>query len=187
MNVFIIYSHPMMTSFNHALLEAATEGLKKGGHEYKVADLYRDGFNPILDFTELAKELPEDIQAYQEKIAWADVVVFIYPTFWFRPPAMLEGFIDRVMSKDFAFRYEKSRPVGLLKGKQAVVIETYGGPGFYYNFLMSRIPWRRFAAVLKFCGLKIVSHQPCYYVPFTTDAKRKKYLERARKWGERLK
>jgi len=186
MKVLIIYAHPTTESFNHALLEAFQEGLKKGGHEFQVADLYRDGFNPVLDFAEM-KDPPADVKAYQEQIGWADALVFIYPTFWFRAPAILEGFIDRVMSRGFAFRYEKSRPVGLLKPKRAVVMETYGGPGLYYNILMSRVPWRRFAAVLKFCGLKIVGHLPCYYIPFAKEDVRKKYLEKARQMGEGLK
>lgn len=186
MKVLIIYAHPTTTSFNHALLEAFSEGLKKAGHEYQMADLYRDHFNPVIDFAEM-ENLPEDVKVYQENIKWADMLVFIYPTFWFRPPAMLEGFIDRVMSKDFAFRYEKSRPVGLLKGKGAIVVETYGGPGWYYRFIFGRKPWKIFKATLKFCGLRIKAHQPCYYVPFGTDKMRKKYLEKVRRLGERLK
>ena len=186
MKAFIVYAHPTTKSFNHALLESFTKGLEKGKHEYKVADLYRDGFDPVLDFAELKADLPEDVKDYQEKIRWADVLVFIYPTFWFRGPAMLEGFIDRVFSTGFAFKYVNSKPVGLLKGKQAFVIETYGGPGWYYNLLMGRVPYRRFASVLKFCGLKICAHLPCYYVPFTTDRIRQKYLNKAEKIGERL-
>ena len=187
MKVLIIYAHPTTTSFNHALLEAFLKGLKKTGHDYQLADLYRDGFNPVLSADEMKGKLDEDVKAYQEKVAWADCLVFIYPTFWFRAPAMLEGFIDRVFSAGFAFKYVKSRPVGLLKGKKAIVIETYGGPMWYYNFLMSRIPWRRFRAVLTFCGIGIHTHQPCYNVPFAKDGIRRRYLNQARKIGEGLK
>ncbi len=130
---------------------------------------------------------PEDVKAYQEKMRWANTFIFIYPTFWFRAPAILEGFIDRVFTKDFAFKYVNSVPKGLLKGKKAAVIETYGGPGWYYRALASRIPWRRFRSTLTFCGLKIVGHQPCYKVPFTTDKVRQKYLDKVKKMGEGLK
>ena len=187
MKVLVIYSHPFATSFNHALLEAFSDGLKKAGHDYEVVDLYRDNFNPVLADVSSRAEAGEDVKAYQEKIREADCLAFIFPIFWFRAPAILGGFIDRVFSAGFAFKYVKSRPLGLLKGKKAVVIETYGGPGWYYNILMSRIPWRLFRSTLTFCGLKIAGHQACYNVPFGKDETRKTYLERARRMGEWLK
>lgn len=187
MKVLIIYSHPSVESFNHALLEAFSNGLKKAGHDFEVVDLYRDNFNPVLTDVSSRIELSEDVKVYQEKIREADCLAFVFPIFWFRAPAIMEGFIDKVFSAGFAFKYVKSRPVGLLKGKKAVVIETYGGPGWYYNFLMSRIPWRRFKSVLIFCGLKIAAHQPCYNVPFGQDEVRKKYLEAVCRMGESLK
>ncbi|MBU0706024.1 NAD(P)H-dependent oxidoreductase [Patescibacteria group bacterium] len=187
MKALVIYAHPSIESFNHALLEAFLKGLKKAGHEYELIDLYRDGFNPVLAEVSSHAELGDDVKVYQEKIKAADCLAFIFPIFWFRAPAMLEGFIDRVFSAGFAFKYVKSVPHGLLKGKKAVVIETYGGPGWYYNLIMSRIPWRRFKSVLTFCGIKITDHQPCYNVPFTTGKVRQKYLEKTRRVGEGLK
>ena len=187
MKVLIIYTHPSVKSYNHGLLEAFVNGLKQGGHEYELVDLYQDNFNPVLADTNPHAELGDDVKAYQEKIKSADVLTFIYPTFWYRAPAMLEGFIDRVITSGFAYKYVGGRPKGLLGDKKAVVIETYGGPSWYYRFLFHQIPWRRFKAVIKFCGIKKITHQPCYKVPFTTDGVRKKYLEKVRKIGEGLK
>lgn len=187
MKVLVIYAHPSAGSFNHALLEAFSDGLKKAGHDYEIVDLYRDHFNPVLTDVGPRAEIGEDVKAYQKRITEADCLAFIFPIFWFRAPAILEGFIDRVFSAGFAFKYVKSRPLGLLKGKKAVVVETYGGPGWYYNLLMSRIPWRRFRSMLTFCGIKIAGHQPCYNVPFGTDVTRKKYLEKVSRMGEGLK
>jgi len=187
MKVLIIYTHPSIESYNHALLEAFLEGLGKAGHEYESIDLYRDNFNPVLSDTNLHAELGEDVKAYQEKIKSADYLAFVFPIFWYRAPAMLEGFIDRVITSGFAYKYVGKIPKGLLGDKKAVVIETYGGPSWYYRFLFNRIPWKRFKAVLKFCGIKKIIHQPCYKIPFTMDEVRKKYLEKVRKIGEGLK
>ncbi|MBU0577276.1 NAD(P)H-dependent oxidoreductase [Patescibacteria group bacterium] len=187
MKIVVVFAHPSAESFNHALLEAFLKGVKKAGHEYELIDLYRDGFNPVLADVSSHSEPGDDVKAYQEKIKAADCLAFIFPIFWFRAPAMLEGFFDRVLTAGFAFKYVNSMPKGLLKAKKAVVIETYGGPGFYYKLLMHRIPWRRFRSVLTFCDIKIVAHQPCYNVPFTKDEVRKKYLEKVRRVGEGLK
>lgn len=190
MKVLIIYTHPSPASFCHALTEVFAKGLKKSKHEFEVLDLYKAGFNPVLSETEVrahsGDEVSAEIKSYQDKIRWAETLVFIFPTYWFRGPAMLEGFIDRVFTAGFAFKYVKSMPKGLLPDKKAVVIQTYGGPGFYYRLLMAMIPWRRFRAVLRFCGIKRIIHQPCFNVPFTSDKVRMAYLEKVRKLAEEL-
>lgn len=190
MKVLVIYAHPSSKSFNHALVESFIEGLKKAKHEYEVIDLYKERFNPVLNDVESHGDsvtgLSDDVAAYQQKIKSADCLAFVFPTYWFRGPAILEGFIDRIFSAGFAFKYIKSMPKGLFPDKKAVVIQTYGGPGFYYQLLMHRIPWRRFKSVLTFCGIKKIIYQPCYNVPFTTDDVRKKYLEKVNKIGMNL-
>jgi NAD(P)H dehydrogenase (quinone) len=191
MKVLVIYAHPSSKSFNHALLESFTEGLKKAKHEFEVLDLYKERFNPVVSEAEIEAHsktgVHPDIVVYQQKIKAADCLAFVFPTYWFRGPAMLEGFIDRVFTAGFAFKYVKSMPKGLLPDKKAVVIQTYGGPGFYYQLLMHRIPWRRFKSVLTFCGIKKIIHQPCYNVPFTTDKVRQKYLAKVKGIGMGLK
>jgi NAD(P)H dehydrogenase (quinone) len=192
MKILIIYAHPSVESYNHALLEAFLKGLKKAGHDYEVVDLYRENFNPILSDTNPRAELGKDVKAYQERIKAVDYLAFVFPTFWYRAPAMLEGFIDRVFTSHFAYKYVSNFlgmkvPKGLLPDKKAIVIETYGGPGWYYRYLFSRIPWKRFRAVLKFCGIKVVAYQPCYHVPFTTDKVRQKYIRIVQELGEKLK
>lgn len=190
MKTLVIYAHPSPASFCHALVEAFTEGLKKSKHEFEILDLYKTGFNPVLSEAEVRAHsgdaVSEEIKSYQDKIRWADALVFVFPTYWFRGPAMLEGFLDRVITAGFAFKYVKSMPKGLLPDKKAIVIQTYGGPGFYYWLFMQMIPWRRFRAVLRFCGIKKIIHQPCFNVPFTSDKARKGYLEKVRKLGEKL-
>ncbi len=192
MHILLIYTHPNPKSFNHATMQAFKKGAKKAGHVVDLIDLYKDEFNPLLMDTSPRAELADDVLGYQERIKKADCLAFIHPTFWYRPPAMLAGFIDRVFTSHFAYRYVKTiipgfkRPIGLLPVKKAVVIESYGGPSWYYRFIFQLIPWRRFKAVLKFCGIKKIIHHPQYYVPFGSDAMRKEYLERVERLAERL-
>lgn len=192
MKVLVIYGHPKTDSYNHALLEAFLEGVEEQGHEYEVIDLYREKFDPVLEDPHPRAPVKEDAQRYQKKVKEADWLAFIFPTFWYRAPAMVEGFIDRVFRARFAYKYVPfvgsfKVPKGLLPCKKMVVIQTFGGPAWYYWFIFHRIPWKRFKAVMKFCGIRKFIYQPCYYVPFGTDKRRKKYLKKVRAIGARLK
>ena len=194
MNVLVIYAHPSKNSLNHAIKEAFLEGLKKAGHTYELSDLYEDGFNPILSESELKHgEVPSDIQVYREKINKADYIAFIFPIWWYRAPAILEGWLDRVFSSDFGFKYVPMfgerfyRPVGLLCEKKVISIETYGGPKIYYWFLVPFAPFKRFKkGVLGFCGIKKVLHYPLYSAAFKDPVPKKKFLEAVRKIGEKI-
>ncbi|MBU0578055.1 NAD(P)H-dependent oxidoreductase [Patescibacteria group bacterium] len=192
MKVLIIYAHPREDSFNHAVKESFESGLKFAGHEYEVIDLYKEEFNPVITESELKGEIGEQVKGYQEKIKQSDYLAFIYPTWWFRCPPILEGWFDKVFTSGFAFKYipfigSFKRPIGLLPVKKAVVIETYGGPGWFYKLFRCTIPWKRLKlGVLKFCGIKKLIHYPLYYAPFTTDKKRKHFLDKVRKLGKGL-
>lgn len=192
MNILLIYAHPSEKSFNHATREAFIKGAVSAGHTVDLIDLYQDNFDPVLRDTNPRAELAEDVKGYQERIKKADCLAFIYPTFWYRTPAILAGFIDRVFTSGFAYRYVKTiipgfkRPKGLLPVKKAIVIESYGGPGWYYRFVFSHMPWRRFKAVLKFCGIKKFLHHPNYSVPFGTDKMRQRYLKSVERMAEKL-
>lgn len=192
MNILLIYAHPSDKSFNHATKEAFIKGAKKAGHTVDLIDLYKDKFNPVLMDTNPRAELSKDVLLYQERIMKADWLAFIYPTFWYRTPAILAGWLDRVFTSYFAYKYVPTifgsfkRPIGLLPVKKAVVIESYGGPGWYYRYLFRSLPWIGFKSILKFCGIKKFIHHPNYYVPFGTDEMRKKYLESVERVGERL-
>lgn len=193
MKVVIVFAHPSHKSYNYALLEALLSGLKEGGHEAKVIDLYKDNFDPVLRETIHNPRPGELCLKYQAMIKDADWMAFIFPVFWYRAPAIMEGFFDHVFASKFAFKYKKilgglvNIPIGLLPVKKAIVIETYGGPGWFYKLFFFRIPWIRIKSVLKFCGIRKFIHHPCYSV---LDAKRKvlkKYLSRVKNIGKNLK
>ena len=109
MKHLIIYTHPNPASFNHAIKETLARVLKEKGHEVRVRDLYALGFDPVLkasDFeTFLAGKVPVDIAVEQEHIRWAEQLTFLYPIWWGRMPSIAGGYIDRVLSKGFAYDY----------------------------------------------------------------------------------
>ena len=88
--IFIIYGHYNDKSFTCAIKDVFIESAKENGHEIDLVDLYKDKFNPVF----AGEKASEEIKNYQSRIEKADVIVFIYPIWWFRAPAVIEGFID---------------------------------------------------------------------------------------------
>lgn len=111
---------------NHAILEAAVKGLQKKGHEVVVRDLYAIEFQPAVSSSEILGGIGEDIIQEQEHLKWADVITFIYPIWWTGLPAMMKGYIDRIFSYGFAYKYVNGVQMGLLKGKKAIILNTQG-------------------------------------------------------------
>lgn len=164
MNMLIIYTYPNHKSLNYAFLQHIVNGSKENVNinEIQILDLYEEGFNPVLVFNEQkrrrAMHIDPDLEKYREQITWADKIVFIYPIWWGRPPAMLMGYIDRLFASNFAYKDKRGLfPEGLLKGKSVICISTMKGPTFYpllwlnnaHKLLMKR-------ALFSFVGIKRV-------------------------------
>ncbi|MBI9106345.1 MAG: NAD(P)H-dependent oxidoreductase [Spirochaetales bacterium] len=165
MNILVVFSHPNRQSLNGEFLNKTLEGLRlnPAATEVKVLDLYSDGFDPALKFGEDKKrrEMYRDpaFTDYRAQLSEADVLVFIYPIWWGRPPAMLLGYIDQLFASDFAYHQVPGRimPEGLFKGKRAICISTMKGPGGYLFFMQRnahKILMKR--AVFGFVGIRSV-------------------------------
>lgn len=140
MHTLIVYCHPNHKSYCHAMLQSVKSGLDKKKASYDVIDLYEEMFDPVLIYNEDERRRDMHkhpaLEKYRELIKKADKLVFIYPIFWSRPPAMLLGFIDRLFGSNFAYRDNGSWfPEKLLKGKQAVCISSMKGPNHYIRLL----------------------------------------------------
>ena len=181
MKYVIVYAHPHPRSFNRAILERVEGILGDGGKDYEVRDLYALKFNPVLDASELASDgkAPRDVEREQRSIGAADVVVFIYPIWWWGMPAILKGYIDRVFSLGFAFAIEGERLTGLLTGKKAVIINTMGSP----KELMTHTGYEAAMGtmtdlgILGFCGMEVVEHRYLCGVNSVDDAARRRLLD----------
>jgi len=133
--VSIILGHPSPGSFNHAIAAIAAETLRSRGAIVTVHDLYAEQFDPVFTAAELPRDavLPPEIERHCREIGEADGVVIVHPNYWGRPPAMLCGWVDRVIRAGRAYRFVPdgkggARPEGLLKLKTAVVFTTANTP-----------------------------------------------------------
>jgi NAD(P)H dehydrogenase (quinone) len=164
MNVLTIYTHPNHRSLSYAFLQKVIQGSSENAHitEVQVLDLYEEGFDPVLVFNENKRRrdmhIDPKFEKYREQIRWADKIVFVYPIWWGRPPAMLLGYIDQMFASNFAYRDNGGLlPEGLLKGKSAVCISTMKGPALYPLYWLGnahKILMRK--ALLQYVGIRKV-------------------------------
>lgn len=138
MKALIIYTHPNHQSLSYAFLQEVIQGAQENTtiEEVKVLDLYEEGFNPTLVFNKQKRRRDmhrdPDFARYREQLMWADKIIFVYPIWWGRPPAMLMGYIDQMFASGFAYKETgKMLPEGLLKGKSVVCISVMKGPTHY--------------------------------------------------------
>lgn len=130
MNALIVFAHPNPMSFNASLAKVVQEELAGQGAQVKVKDLYAMGWNPVLSSDDFegyhTGKITPDVQQEQNDVAWADLVVFIGPVWWYSVPAIMKGYVDRVFSLGFAYKYTQTGPQGLLTGKKGLLITTSG-------------------------------------------------------------
>lgn len=179
MKHLIVYAHPRKGSLNHAILQTAVEGLQQKGHEVVVRDLYELNFQPVLSSSEMNGDIGEDVVREQEFLEWADVITFIYPIWWTGMPAIMKGYIDRVFSYGFAYKYVKGTQMGLLKGKKAVIINTQGKSHAEYeaNGMANALRLTSDKGIFEYCGLDVMYHIFLESALSSDDATRHAWLE----------
>ncbi|WP_420236489.1 NAD(P)H-dependent oxidoreductase [Telmatobacter bradus] len=127
--VSIILGHQHEGSFNHAIAELAKKTLEKNGYEVRFHDLYAEKFDALLPHEEIGGPINDPlVQQHLTEIAEADGIIIVHPNWWAMPPAIMKGWIDRVMRQGVAYRFENGAPKGLLKAEHALVFTTSNTP-----------------------------------------------------------
>lgn len=133
MNISIILGHQHEGSYNHAIANTARETLEAMGHTVSFHDLYAEGFDPILPHEEIGGPVEGHVddplvREHLAELAAADGLIVVHPNWWAMPPAILKGWIDRVLRQGVAYRFENGAPKGLLKAHTALVFTTSNTP-----------------------------------------------------------
>jgi NAD(P)H dehydrogenase (quinone) len=131
LNISIILANPGTNSFNHSIAKTCWKKLTENGHISNFHDLYAEKFDPILNSSEIPKngEIDEKIKEHCQELKNCDGIIIIHPNWWGMPPAILKGWIDRVIRPGIAYEFidgdnGEGVPVGLLKAKSALVFNT---------------------------------------------------------------
>jgi putative NADPH-quinone reductase len=132
--VLVVYAHPCDESFNAAVRDRLVATLTEAGNEVRVADLYAEGFDPVLGPDErrgyhTPGENEGPVAGELERLRWCEALVFVYPTWWFGLPAILKGWLDRVFvpHATFSMPTETERPTGQLRNIAEVAVVTTCG------------------------------------------------------------
>ncbi|XP_014436931.1 ribosyldihydronicotinamide dehydrogenase [quinone] isoform X1 [Pelodiscus sinensis] len=208
--VLIIYAHQEPKSLNGSLKNLAMEELSKQGCSVTVSDLYAMQFEPratrndITGFLHNSEHfnygvesweaykrrcLASDLTEEQRKVQEAELLIFQFPLYWFSMPAIMKGWVDRVLVQGFAYNFPQYYDNGLLKDKLALLSFTTGGDEEMFSkggvsgdirYLL----WPMQHGIMHFCGFKVLAPQICFAAEYVTEEKREEMLA---SWAQRLK
>ena len=185
MKISIILAHPDNGSFNHAIAGMAVTALEGKGHEVVFHDLYRERFDPVLAGEEIRKNaaLPPEIAAHCLEIAEADGIIIVHPNWWGQPPAILKGWVDRVIRPGVAYEFLEGDqgegiPRGLLHARTAMVFNTSNTPTEremkVFGDPLERL-WKD--CIFEFCGVSCFRRRTFNTVVTSSEQRRKEWLD----------
>ena len=188
MRVLTILAHPHPGSFNHAIASAAVAALEAGGHEVVFHDLYAERFDPLLRSKEIPKgaQIDEALASHCRDLAEAEGIIVVHPNWWGMPPAILKGWVDRVVRPGLAYEFLEGDsgqgvPRGLLRARKALVfnttnteadreLEAFGDP--------LQTLWKN--CIFGLCGVEDFSRKSYGVVVTSTEAERRAWLDDVR-------
>lgn len=186
--VLYLYCHPLADSFHAAIRDAALEGLARAGRSVDLLDLYAEDFQPALSAEERRTyyEVPENragVASYTARLQAAETLVVQFPTWCFGPPAMIKGFVDRVMIPGIAFDIADGRTVSprLDRLREIIGIVTYGQARLP-AFLAGDYPRRFVTRHLRWIAAPKARarHLALYSMDRASAADRQRFLDRVR-------
>lgn len=194
MKTVIVFNHPYEGSFCTAILASVTAGLKKAGHEVDLMHLDRDRFNPVMSAEDLRafvnrKPVDPQVITYQSRLESADHLIFIFPIWWELMPAMMKGFIDKVIFPGVAYEY---KPNGFMQKKLVnikgiTLITTMNTPGLIYRlFFGNAIKKALFNGTFWKTGYQNRKWISLNMVKSVSPGKRRKWLSDLEKKFEKL-
>lgn len=183
----IILAHPDSGSFNHALAARARDTLVALGHDVRFHDLYAQAFDPVLPAGEIARNasLPPLVEQHCRELAEADGIIIVHPNWWGQPPAILTGWIDRVVRPGVAYEFVEGDtgegvPRGLLKVRQAVVFNTSNTPMERERSIFGdplHLLWKN--CIFDLCGVERFHRRMFGVVVTSTPVQREDWLKEA--------
>ncbi|GGE24711.1 NAD(P)H dehydrogenase (quinone) [Primorskyibacter flagellatus] len=196
MKALVVYAHPREGSFTAAVRDGVLAKLDAAGAEVRLFDLYAEGFDPVLSAQEHTDYLEPDINRkalvpHVDALEWCDTLIFIYPTWWYGLPAMLKGWLDRVLLPGVAFHMPQAEGETIGRGLTHInrlgVFTTCGASWWLTRVIGA--PGRR--TLMR--GVRLLCARRCrtafaahYLMDSSSDASREKHLRRVAKEMDRF-
>ncbi|MGI9389698.1 MAG: NAD(P)H-dependent oxidoreductase [Boseongicola sp.] len=187
MRALVVYCHPNPNSFTAAVRDVVVERLNDAGAEIRLRDLYLEEFDPALSAVEhenyeICPDNCAPVQSHVDDLRWCDTLIFVYPTWWYGVPALLKGWLDRVLLPDVAFLMPDTENTTIQPGLGHIgrlgVFTTCGASWWLTTFIGA--PGKR--TLMR--GIGILCAKPLkkvfaahYLMDSSTDASRRRHLE----------
>lgn len=200
----IVYAHPEPASFVAAMRDTARDTLAGAGWRVGVSDLYAQDFNPVAsahDFAEPAnpdylvyaleqrhavkhETLAPDIRREIAAVTDAELLVLVFPVFWFSLPAMMKGWIDRVFVSGLFYGGKRIYGEGGMRGRKALVLASLGGREHMFGEQAIHGPLATgmlrhvLQGSLGYVGYEVLDPFFACHVPYLPEAERSEVLDR---------
>lgn len=164
MKHLVVLAHPRERSFTRDICAIYVEALHERGHDVVLRDLYGMGWNPVASDADLnamrSGAIPDDIRLEQAHVIAADVITFIHPIWWIGLPAIIKGWVDRVLLFGFAYRHGKAGVEGMLEGKRAMIFTSSGSTQAHFDESgkMRSVLVAQDLGTMEFCGIRMIEH-----------------------------
>lgn len=186
--IFIVEANPKREQskkgfFVHTYIEEA----KKAGHEVRFVNLY----DLNIDYLRFNGETPdmslsEELKQAQENIVWADQLVFVYPIWWYAMPGIMKSFIDKTFNVGVVANMGKYGPEPLLKGKTAVIMQSYDMPSIGMK-LLGDLPYKYMKVILtNWCGVKIEKRFDFAIIGASSEKTRQRWLRQIKRFVSKI-
>lgn len=189
MRISVILAHPDDGSFNHAIAQTAVIASEVNGHQVFFHDLYKENFDPLLVREEIFKDapLPAIIAEHCREISEADGIIIVHPNWWGQPPAILKGWVDRVIRPGIAYQFLEGDsgegvPKGLLKANAAIVFNTSDTEAEREKNVFKdplETIWKN--CIFGLCGVSNFHRRMFSVIVTSTKDQRKKWLDEVKK------
>ncbi|MGE0023866.1 MAG: NAD(P)H-dependent oxidoreductase [Hyphomicrobium sp.] len=185
--IVLVVGHPRADTFCGALGEAYRDGAAAAGHEATVVALASLAFDPILrgGYSQVQPREPDLEAAYLDCLA-ADHLVLIFPLWLGDMPALLKGFLERILQPELIRSVKAGAFTQVLKGKSARIIVTMGMPAFVYRWWFGSYAVKILKRnILRFMGVGRVCVTVRGSIEAVSAEKRQRWIEAARELGRR--
>jgi putative NADPH-quinone reductase len=180
MKILIILGHPDKQSFNHAIANECKQSLIDNGHTVILHDLHEENFDPIITSTEIPKDgrINDLVKKHCDDLIQCDGIIIVHPNWWGQPPAILKGWIDRIIRPGIAYKFDdgdngEGIPIGLLKATTGIVFNTSNTSAKREDEIFKdplEAIWRN--CIFDFCGIKQFERK-IYRIIVTSDLKQR--------------
>lgn len=183
MKHLIIYAHPSKRSFSFQLKNALKAESERRGWSATIRDLYEMKFDPVLWPSDLDKMKTGNTEDYilkeQELVKEADIISVIYPLWWAGFPAILKGYIDKILAYGFAYKAGKNGIEGLLTNKKVYLYTSMGNKVEEYEEKGLIEAFRKIQGgeIFEFCGMNVEHQQFFPQIPSASTEEIEKHLQ----------